>query len=194
MDAARTIQGAGHDAARRFVMLDRDGVLIAEQGYLSDPDGVELLPGVVSGLTRLRDLGMGTVVVTNQSGIGRGYFGDTELQAVNARLRQLLRAHDVDVAGIYFCPHAPDDGCECRKPATGLVQQAVSDYGFQPEQGFVVGDRRSDIQLGQAIGATTFLVTQGYGQDFVNDPETQPDFIVDTLEEAAVIIEKMTAT
>lgn len=193
MDTAGTVQDEDRGHARRFVMLDRDGVLMAEKGYLSDPDGVELLPGVVSGLTRLRELGMGTVVVTNQSGIGRGYFGESELRAVNARLRQLLLEHDVDVADIYFCPHAPDAACQCRKPATGLVQQAVRDHGFDPEQGFVVGDRRSDIQLGQAIGATTFLTTQGYGQKYVNDPETQPDFVVESLDEAAVIIERMTA-
>lgn len=180
-------------SGQRFLMLDRDGVVTAENGYLSDPDGVDLLPGVTASLARARELGLGAVIVTNQSGIGRGYFDEEQLRAVHDHMRALLRADGVDVDAVYFCPHAPDAGCRCRKPATAMVQQAAAEHGFRPEDGFVVGDRRSDIQLGQAVGATTFLTTQGYGRRFVDDPETQPDYIVDGLPEVISIVEQLLA-
>lgn len=176
---------------RPFVILDRDGVVIVDKHYLSDPMDVELLPGVTRSLACIRELGMGAVIVTNQSGIGRGFFDEEQLRAVHARLLELLQADGVNVDGIYYCPHAPDDGCVCRKPETGLVLQAAEVHGFLPAACYVVGDRRSDIDLGRAVGATTFLTTQGYGHQFVDDPETRPDFVVSGLPEAVAIIESL---
>src|SRR5690348_8261786 len=95
---------------RRFVLLDRDGTLIVERNYLSRPDDVQLLPGALSGLQRLRRLGLGLAVITNQSGVARGYFDHAALDAVHARLRQLLHEGGVDLDGVYVCPHRPEDG------------------------------------------------------------------------------------
>ena len=149
---------------RRFVMLDRDGTLIYERHYLSDPDSVELLPGAAEALRALRELGLGLVVVTNQSGVGRGFFDAARLDEIHARMNALLVAHGVALDGIYVCPHVPADGCSCRKPGTALVARAAADLGFDPQEGFVIGDTAKDMQLGKRVGAATILVLTGYGE------------------------------
>jgi histidinol-phosphate phosphatase family protein len=94
------------------------------------------------------------VVVTNQSGIGRGYYDLDALAAVHRRFEQLLQDAGVSLSGIYFCPHAPDHGCACRKPKTGLAEQAAADLGLKLGDSVVVGDKASDIHLGRAVGAS----------------------------------------
>jgi D-glycero-D-manno-heptose 1,7-bisphosphate phosphatase len=151
--------------SRRVALLDRDGTLIVERHYLSDPDAVELLPGAAEGLRRLRDLGFGLVVVTNQSGLSRGYFDLERLGQIHARLAALLGVEGIKLDGIYVCPHLPEHGCACRKPLPGLAHRAALDLSFDPRSSIVVGDKRCDLELGQAIGARTFLVRTGYGAD-----------------------------
>src|SRR6266545_3584771 len=106
---------------RRFVVLDRDGTVIRERNYLSRPEEVELLPGVVQGLQQLKDLGLGIIMITNQSGIGRGYFDEQSVGAVHKRLLALLEADGLGLDGIYVCPHTAEEGCACRKPCPGLL-------------------------------------------------------------------------
>lgn len=178
-------------ASKRFMILDRDGVLNVEKGYLSDPDQLELMTGVPDALKRLEELGIGRIVVTNQSGIARGYFDEAALQTIHERLRQLLEAEGASVDAIYFCPHASDDDCACRKPMPQSVETAVARFGFDPTASFVIGDRRSDIELGERVGATTFLTMQGYGSEAVKDPLVNPDYLVDGLPEAVRIIERL---
>lgn len=170
------------------VFLDRDGTINVERNYLSDPDQVELLPNAAAGLRKMQELGFRLVVVTNQSAIGRGYFDQARLDAIHARLRELLANEGVSLDGIYVCPHTPDEACACRKPATGLVVQAVGDLGFDPSDGFVVGDKACDVQLGQAVGATTILTRTGYGSEEEQLEDAWPDFVVDDLAEAADLI------
>ncbi len=146
------------DAPRRFVLLDRDGTVIVDREYLADPARVELMPGAADGLKRLRELGLGLAIVSNQSGVGRGYFGIADVERVNRRLAELLAARGVRLNGIYTCPHAPADGCRCRKPKPGLVDQAARELGFDPESCFVIGDQPADIALGRAIGAVTLCI------------------------------------
>ena len=169
---------------RRFVILDRDGTLIVERNYLADPAGVELLPGAPAGIRHLRELGLGVVVITNQSGIGRGYFDLAALDSIHARMTQMLAAYGVELDGIYCCPHLPDDHCACRKPRAGLLLQAASDHGFLPPDCFVIGDKPCDIHLGKSVGASTVLVTTGYGALF-RSAEIGADAVVDDLEQAA---------
>jgi D-glycero-D-manno-heptose 1,7-bisphosphate phosphatase len=175
-------------AGRRFVLLDRDGTINVERNYLATPAGVELLPGAAEGLRAMRALGLGLVVITNQSGIGRGLFDLETLQAIHARLDALLADAGVRLDGTYWCPHVPDDGCECRKPKPGLVLQAARELGFDPARAFVVGDKRVDIELGRGVGATTILVTTGYGAAEQLDPAVQPDAVVPDLLGAAAEI------
>lgn len=173
---------------RRFVVLDRDGTLIESHHYLSDPDLVRLLPRAAEGVHRFRAMDLGVVVVTNQSPIGRGLFGFDRLDAIHARLEALLSAEGVGLDGLYVCPHRPDEGCECRKPGLGLVERAASEHGFEPRRSFVIGDNACDIDMGNACGASTFLVRSGYGEQVMREASASPDHVVDDLVEAAGII------
>jgi D-glycero-D-manno-heptose 1,7-bisphosphate phosphatase len=179
--------------AARFVLLDRDGTLNVERHYLSDPDQLELLPNVGAALARLRALGCGLVVVTNQSGIGRGYFDRDAVDRVHARLRELLAQFGVRLDGIYLCPHGPSEHCQCRKPLPGMVEQAVADFGFDPKDAFVIGDKEADINLGRAVGAKTILVRTGWGAETEKRSACSPDVIVDDLGQAAAWIETQLA-
>ncbi|MEX2121730.1 MAG: HAD family hydrolase [Pirellulales bacterium] len=173
---------------RRFVLLDRDGTLNVERHYVSDPDQLELLPGAARGLASLSRMGLGLAVLTNQSAVGRGLFGQECLDRVHERLRQLLAPHGIELDGIFCCPHAPETGCRCRKPRPGLVEAAAAQLGFRPEEAFVIGDKACDIDLGRAVGATTLLVRTGYGAQAALDPAVAPDYVVDDLWEAAQVI------
>jgi D-glycero-D-manno-heptose 1,7-bisphosphate phosphatase len=175
-------------ARRRFAVLDRDGTINVEGEYISSPDQVELLPHSAEGLRVFRDLGLGLVVITNQSGIGRGYYDAARLVSIHQRLRELLAADHVEVEGIYVCPHAPEDGCDCRKPRTGLLQQAATELDFSLNECFVIGDKPTDIELGKVVGATTVLVRTGYGKATEAGQTVSPDFVADDLLEAAELI------
>ncbi len=178
-------------SARRFVLLDRDGTINIDKHYLRTPDQIELLPGAAEGLRQLSELGLGLVVVTNQSGVGRGFITVERLAELHARLETLLQAEGVSLDGIYFCPHDPEkENCTCRKPLTGMAEQAIRDHGFDPAQAFMIGDKGVDILLGQAIGATTVLVRTGYGAESERAGKVKADFVAPTLREAAQFIEK----
>jgi D-glycero-D-manno-heptose 1,7-bisphosphate phosphatase len=171
-----------------LVLLDRDGTLNVDRDYLSDPAQLELIPGAAAGLRRLADLGCRLVVVTNQSGVARGKFTAADVDRVHARLGELLAAAGVVLDGIYVCPHRPEDDCDCRKPRPGLVRQALAQLPSAPPALFMVGDKRTDVELGRAVGATTLLVRTGYGAESAADPGLRPDYIVDDLGQAAETI------
>ena len=124
----------------------------------------------MEGLKALQELALPLVIVTNQSGIGRGLFSLQDAQAVNARIEDELAACGINIAAWYMCPHTPAAGCHCRKPMPGLVEMACNDLGLDPRRSFVVGDKRSDIDLARAVGAEAFLVTTGYGADAAQSP------------------------
>jgi D-glycero-alpha-D-manno-heptose 1-phosphate guanylyltransferase len=169
----------------RYVILDRDGTLNVEKNYLSDPRQLELLPGATEGLGLLQSRDFGIVVVTNQSGIGRGYFSEDGLEQIHQRLLNLLNKQGITLDRIYYCPHDPADHCACRKPEPGLVWQAAAELGFDPHQAFVVGDKPCDIEMGRRVGATTVLVRTGYGAQFSSTGACQPDYVAQNLVEAA---------
>lgn len=173
------------------MILDRDGTLIVERHYLSDPDEVELTEGAASGLHQLSEMGLGLIVLTNQSGLGRGYFDQARLDRIHYRLRGLLRTAGVHLDGIYICPHTPDDGCSCRKPRPSLLKLAAKELGFDPLRSFVIGDKACDIELGQRVGATTFLVRTGYGAQVAAGGIGIPDYVVDDLRDAAQVIQHL---
>ena len=173
------------------VLLDRDGTVIVERNYLSDPDRVELLPGSAAGLRQMASMGLGLVLITNQSGIGRGFFDETRVREIHQRLQEFLAVEGIELDGIYFCPHKPTDNCDCRKPRTGMVEKAKTCLGFDPQKSFVIGDKPCDVELGKAVGATTFLVRTGYGSKVATEGSTNPDYIVDNLVEAAEVIQKI---
>lgn len=172
---------------RRWVALDRDGTLIVDRPYANDPSGVELLPGAAAGLARLTQLGLGLVVITNQSAIGRGRATLSQVQAVHERLDALLLPRAVRIAGYYLCPHLPGVGCGCRKPAPGLLLRAASDHQFEPRRCFVVGDKPSDVELGRSVGATRFLIQNGLENGGLTPAVGAAHVAADLLEVAAVI-------
>ena len=163
----------------RYALLDRDGTIIVEKHYLKSVDELELLPHAIEGLRALAAQGYGLIVVSNQSGIGRGLVTVEQVEAIHAELKRRLSAGGVEIAAFYYCPHAPQDGCECRKPKTGMARQAMADFGFDPEKSLVIGDKASDIEFGRAIGARTVLVRTGYGHQ--HEAAARPDVIADDL-------------
>jgi D-glycero-D-manno-heptose 1,7-bisphosphate phosphatase len=173
---------------RRFVILDRDGTIIEEVSYLSDPKQVALIPGAGKALRDLSDMGFGLVVITNQSGVGRGYFDEAQLTRIHDRLLEMLRAEEITLDGLYFCPHIPQDLCLCRKPHTGLIQKASEDLGFDLSGSIVIGDKASDIEMGCRVGALTMLVRTGYGAQVASERKVAPDYIVDDLPAAVGVI------
>jgi len=178
--------GLNGSARRRFVVLDRDGTIIEEREYLSQPEQVVLIPGAGAALRKLRQMGFGLVMITNQSGIGRGYFDQAKLELVHERLAQVLQEESVELDGIYVCPHTPDDSCACRKPGTGLMEKAAKELDFDLEGSIVIGDKDCDIDMGRRAGAMTFLVRTGYGAQFEN--AVAADFVVDDLAAATASI------
>lgn len=177
---------------RRFVLIDRDGTLNIEKHYLSDPDQLQLIPGAGAAIRALKEAGLGVAVITNQSGIARGYFDMARLEEIHRRLVELLAAEGTSVDGIYLCPHGPDDDCACRKPLPGMVMQAVAEFGFDPAQAFVIGDKTADVELGRGVGAETFLVRTGHGAKHVAG--TTAHHVVDDLAAAArIILDKVTS-
>jgi len=151
--------------SKRYVLLDRDGTVMVHVPYLHKPEEVELAPGAGAGLRALQQAGLGLVLVTNQSGVGRGMFPLQAVHDVHERLAELLAAEEVRLDGVYLCPHAPWEACECRKPAPGMARRAALELGFELEQSFMVGDSACDYELGRAIGATTYRI----GPDGVAD-------------------------
>lgn len=172
---------------RRFVLLDRDGTVIFERNYLSNPDHIELLPGVSDALKEFKKLGLGLLIITNQSGIGRKYFDLSTLEKIHQKLTNLLLKEGVVLDDIYFCPHTPKDNCLCRKPKVELVKKAAKKHNFDPKLCFVIGDNKGDIELGKNIGATTILVRTGYGRQ-IEKEKINPDYVVDNLEDVLPII------
>jgi len=156
---ARRAAGPG----RAALFVDRDGTLIREREYLSDPNDVELLPGVAGALRSVRSAGHPVAVITNQAGVGRGYFTEARLWEVMARMRGLLRAEGVELDTVRVCPHAPDAGCDCRKPQGRLLREAADDLRLSLRDSAMVGDRWIDVQAGHGVGAAGVLVRTGYG-------------------------------
>lgn len=146
------------------VFLDRDGTILNERGYLSDPKKMFFYPGVYRALANLRKAGFKLVVITNQSGVGRGYFTLATLKKINQKFSRLLSARGAKIDGIYYCPHRPDAGCACRKPRPKLVKQAARELNLDIRRSFVVGDQLRDIQLAKNTGAKGILVLTGGGR------------------------------
>ena len=167
---------------RPAVFFDRDGTLIEDKGFLSDPNGVAILPTVVDALRLLRDDGFALIVVSNQSGIARGYFGHDDVRAVNDEIVRRLGNDGVALDAWYWCSHY-GAGCACRKPEPGMIEQAVREHDLAVVaggRGAVIGDRGSDVALGHAVGLPGILVPGPLAYD---GPE--PDLRAQTLLEAA---------
>lgn len=159
------------EARRPAVFLDRDGTINEQMGYLNHISRLHLLHGAAEAIARLNQAGLPVVVVSNQSGVGRGYFPETLVSQIHRRLKTLLARAGASLDGVYYCPHHPQAvlpayrvDCLCRKPRPGLIQRAAAELHLDPTRSFMVGDQVSDLQLGRAVGATSVLVRTGYGR------------------------------
>jgi histidinol-phosphate phosphatase family protein len=146
------------DEVARAVFLDRDGTIIHDSGYPREASSVALVPGASTALARLRAAGFRLVLVSNQSGVGRGLISPQELDEVHARVLELLGASGVELDGAYYCVHAPWDGCACRKPSPTLLLEAAEELGLDLPKSFMVGDSASDVKAGEAAGCQAILL------------------------------------
>jgi D,D-heptose 1,7-bisphosphate phosphatase len=152
------------------VFLDRDGTMIEEVGYLDRLDRLTLFPWTLDSIRLLNRAGFRVIVVSNQAGVARGYFGEDFVARTHAHLDGLVHASGGEVAGYYYCPHHPDapvpeyrQACDCRKPAPGLLQRAAREHQLDLGRSFLVGDRWTDIEAGIRAGVRSVLVRSGYG-------------------------------
>jgi D-glycero-D-manno-heptose 1,7-bisphosphate phosphatase len=166
----------------RAIFLDRDGTLMDELDYCDSPADVRAIPGAARSLAELRRRGWLNIIVTNQSGIGRGYFTVDDYNAVNT---ELFRQLDGAIDAAYFCPEPPDRATRRRKPGTGMIEEASRDHGIAPEKSWFVGDKESDIICGRTAGCTTILVLTGYGRQH---RDCGASFVAHDIVEAAQII------
>jgi D-glycero-D-manno-heptose 1,7-bisphosphate phosphatase len=172
------------------VFFDRDGTVTIEKNYLDNPDDLELYGGVSHGIKLLNERGIKVVVVTNQSGVARGYFTEERLAEINECLIKLLKRDGAFLDEIYYCPHHPDFGaaCDCRKPKPGLLKRAAHDLKIDLGISYLVGDKLLDLELARTVNAKGLLVLTGYGRETrkaLKDVAYTPDFIADGLLEAA---------
>jgi D-glycero-D-manno-heptose 1,7-bisphosphate phosphatase len=169
-------------SGRPAVFFDRDGTLMEDAHYCGDPAEVKVYPGVSDALRKLREAGFATVVVSNQSGIGRGWITEAQYRAVEREFLRQAGAGLIDAC--YFCPDAPGAPSTCRKPEPGMVLDAARDLGLDPALSWFVGDKSADIECGRRAGARTILVLTGYGAR----ENCQPDFTVADAAEAVSLI------
>lgn len=149
----------------RLIILDRDGVINEDSDeYIKSPDEFIPIAGSLEAIAKLNQAGYTVVVATNQSGIARGYFDVTSLQAMHNKLNALLAAEGGHIERIYYCPHGPNDHCDCRKPKPGLLQQILRDYPMKPGDIIAIGDSLRDLQAAQALGISSILVRTGKGK------------------------------
>ena len=169
-----------NDTGTPAVFFDRDGTLMEDVDYCGNPSEVRVFPDATEALRRLKDAEFKLLVITNQSGIGRGYFTEEAYRAVDAELRRQIGADLIDAS--YHCPHLPDEGCACRKPSPQMLFDAAQEHRLDLARSFFVGDKVSDVECGRAAGVRTILVKTGYGHTV---EESRADFVAPDLKRAA---------
>lgn len=181
---------------KKAIFLDKDGTLIRDVPYNTDPEKIELLAGVLLGLQRLHSRGYMFFIVTNQSGVAKGYFDEQALEGVAERMRQLLGEYGVTLSGFYFCPHHPDGSvksysryCDCRKPSPGLLLKAAGAYGINLKESWMLGDILDDVEAGNRAGCRTILIDPlGQERRRMSGGYRTPSFIAENFGEATDLV------
>lgn len=167
------------------IFLDRDGTLVEEVNYLSHVDDLRLFSFTAEAVRSLKAAGYLVIVVTNQSGIGRGVYDEAAMHSIHEQIQADL-SDAID--GFYFCPHLPDAGCKCRKPGLGMIEEAMADFEIDLERSWMVGDKKIDVETGFNAKIKTAFVLTGYGQDHKATLEQLPDLIANDLGDAVASI------
>lgn len=186
---------------RRAVFLDRDGTINEEVGYVNHFSRFRFIKGVFKGLKLINRLGLLTIVITNQGGVARGFFDEKFLKRLHTRMLNSIKKAGAKIDKIYYCPHNPNGSvkkyairCNCRKPATGLVEKAVKDFNISLENSYYIGDQKRDIEFGKRLGLITILVKTGYGKGEIYfkkfNRRFKPDYIAEDLLDAAQWIQR----
>lgn len=170
------------------VFLDKDGTLIEDVPYNVDPAQIRLSARAGQGLRQLRAHGFRLFVVSNQSGVALGRFDASALDGVADRLSELLTAHDAWIDGFYWCPHAPEDGCDCRKPAAGMLQRAAHEHDIDLARSWMIGDILHDIEAGHRAGCRAVLIDNGNETEWDLTGLRQPELLAADLAQAAALI------
>jgi D-glycero-D-manno-heptose 1,7-bisphosphate phosphatase len=164
--------------AKRAAFIDRDGTLIEEVNFLSRVEDLRVFPYTAEALRLLKDAGYLVIVVTNQSGIGRGIYDEAAMHSIHDAMQTELVSL---IDGFYFCPHLPCDGCDCRKPGLGMLRAAAQDFAIAMEGSWMIGDKKIDVETGHKAGIRSAMVMTGYGRTHVNSLDVQPDVTADDL-------------
>ncbi|MEE9151983.1 MAG: D-glycero-beta-D-manno-heptose 1,7-bisphosphate 7-phosphatase [Thermoplasmata archaeon] len=175
----------------KAVFLDRDGTINEEVNYLSKVEQVKILPNSAKAIKLLNKEGFKTIIITNQSGVARGYFSVQTLENIDDHLKNELFKEGALIDAIYYCPHHPDDGCACRKPETGLIEKARGDFEIDLSSSFIVGDKLIDLETGYRVGCKNVLILTGYGSNELKEREKwkfQPHHIARDLYDAVMWI------
>lgn len=171
----------------KAVFMDRDGTVSEEVGYMYHSGLYRPFPFAGPAIRRINESGMKAVLITNQSGVGRGYFNQESVDEVHGILRAELERHHASLDAIYVCPHSPQDNCECRKPNPGMLLRAQDELDIDLHRSYVIGDKFVDVEVAHRVGAKGILVLTGYGQeerDANRSNPVQPDVVVENLMEA----------
>lgn len=182
---------------KKCIFLDRDGTINVEKNYLYKIEDFEFEKNVKKGLKKLQDLGYLLIIVTNQSGIARGFYTEEDLKKLNHYIKMELKKESIDILEFYYCPHHKEKGigkykieCECRKPKSGMLEKAISDYNIDRNSSFMIGDNISDLLAGKNAGVRGILVKTGYGSKNIQKATEKGFEICDTILDFAIKLEK----
>jgi D-glycero-D-manno-heptose 1,7-bisphosphate phosphatase len=191
MRVVTPLSTASPQPRKRAIILDRDGTIVRDHHYLDDPRLLQFLPGAAEALRQFSERGHPIIIVTNQSGVGRGRLTLERMHEINARFIRMVEEIGATIDRLYSCPHKPEDDCECRKPKTKLVLDGAAALGFEPAHSVVIGDKSSDIALGRNVEALTMLVSEdGRAAD---GEWVEPDYVIRDLLEAVRIVATLEA-
>lgn len=167
--------------SKKAIFIDRDGTLIEEVNYLHKVEDLRFFDYTDEAVKLLKERGFLVIIATNQSGIGRKIYTETDMHNIHEAIQNFLTEK---IDAFYFCPHLPDSGCSCRKPNLGMIERACKDFEIDLENSWMIGDKKLDVELGINGKLKTALVLTGYGEKHFNQLEKKPDIVADTLIEA----------
>ena len=166
----------------KAIILDRDGTINVDSGYTYKIEDLEFFPDVFESLKKLKDFIL--IIISNQSGIGRGYYTDEDFHKFNDKLVEELKKQGIIIKKTYYCPHHPDEPCRCRKPNTKFIEDAKKEFDIDIKRSFVIGDHPFDVNLGKNAGCRSIYLLTGHGKKHEKELAKKPDFIAENLSEA----------